>query len=134
MNISTLVPGRVARTAAAVTTVMTVAFAGTGIAAAQPTAPAARGAVTVAAPPGDLRTALKGLRPVSPAELQRILPSGGNSLPTGTAAPSIGFNGAYDHIINDNSNKCLAVPGGSTTQGTGLIQWPCGTWADRYWH
>ncbi|HEY8984798.1 MAG TPA: RICIN domain-containing protein [Streptomyces sp.] len=133
MNISTLVPGRVVRAAAAVITSMTVAFTGAGIAAAGPATPAAQGAVTVTAPRGDLTTALKGLRPVAPAELQRILSSGGNSLPTGTAAPSIGFNGAYDHIINDNSNKCLAVPGGSTAQGTGLIQWPCGSWNDHYW-
>jgi hypothetical protein len=39
----------------------------------------------------------------------------------------------YGHIINNNSGQCLAVPGGSTVEGTGLIQWGCGTWADHYW-
>src|SRR5687768_10047005 len=40
---------------------------------------------------------------------------------------------AYGHIINNNSGQCLAVPGGSTVEGTGLIQWGCGTWRDHYW-
>lgn len=40
---------------------------------------------------------------------------------------------AASHVVNQGSNKCLAVPGGSTAKGTGLIQWPCGTWRDHYW-
>ncbi|GAA4899445.1 RICIN domain-containing protein [Streptomyces coeruleoprunus] len=39
----------------------------------------------------------------------------------------------YVHIVNRNSGQCLAVPGGSTQQGTGLIQWGCGSWNDHYW-
>ncbi|MDX3569048.1 RICIN domain-containing protein [Streptomyces sp. ID05-47C] len=40
---------------------------------------------------------------------------------------------AASQMVNANSRKCLAVPGGSTAAGTGLIQWPCGTWADHFW-
>ncbi|WP_186762718.1 RICIN domain-containing protein [Lentzea tibetensis] len=40
---------------------------------------------------------------------------------------------AYGHIINNNSGMCLAVPGGSTQEGLGLIQWGCGGWEDHYW-
>lgn len=39
----------------------------------------------------------------------------------------------YGHIINNNSGQCLAVPGGSTEAGIGLIQWGCGSWRDHYW-
>ncbi|MFG2146330.1 RICIN domain-containing protein [Streptomyces sp. NPDC048696] len=39
----------------------------------------------------------------------------------------------YIHIVNNGSGQCLAVPGGSKAQGTGLIQWPCGTWNDHFW-
>ncbi|MFJ7156297.1 RICIN domain-containing protein [Streptomyces sp. NPDC101118] len=45
---------------------------------------------------------------------------------TGTAA-------TYVHIKNGNSGQCLAVPGGSTEAGKGLIQWGCGNWNDHYW-
>lgn len=37
------------------------------------------------------------------------------------------------HLTNYNSDRCLAVPGGSRQPGIGLIQWGCGTWADHYW-
>ncbi|MFD9733803.1 RICIN domain-containing protein [Umezawaea sp. NPDC059074] len=40
---------------------------------------------------------------------------------------------AFGHIVNDNSGKCLAVPGGSTAAGTGLIQWTCGSFRDHQW-
>ncbi|MFH8383864.1 RICIN domain-containing protein [Kitasatospora sp. NPDC018058] len=129
-TIDKLIPGRAVRIAAAVATAAAFAFTTGGAATAQSPAPAAQGSVTVTAQhEKDLKEALKGLTPVSPEELQRILSAGGNGL----ATQSIGFNGAYDHIINDNGNQCLAVPGGSTAQGTGLIQWPCGTWNDHYW-
>lgn len=29
---------------------------------------------------------------------------------------------------------CIAVPGGSKEANVQLIQWPCGNWADHYWH
>ncbi|MER5638780.1 RICIN domain-containing protein [Kitasatospora sp. NPDC002227] len=62
---------------------------------------------------------------------------------TGTAAaqspaharvrPNIGWDGVYDHIVNNNSGLCLALPGASTAYGAGVIQWPCGSWTDHYW-
>ncbi|GAA0445057.1 RICIN domain-containing protein [Streptomyces stramineus] len=39
----------------------------------------------------------------------------------------------YYRVRNLNSGQCLAVPGASKTEGTQVIQWPCGTWADHYW-
>ncbi|MEU9075514.1 RICIN domain-containing protein [Kitasatospora sp. NPDC048538] len=138
MNITKQIPGRVVRATAAAVTAVALAFTagGTATATAQSPASAARGSSTVTSPnEAVLERALKGLSPVSPEEVQRILAQGGNSLAAGNggATQGIGFNGAYTHIVNDNSNKCLAVPGGSTAQGTGLIQWPCGTWNDHYW-
>ncbi|GGV01633.1 RICIN domain-containing protein [Kitasatospora aureofaciens] len=130
MNIHKLSLGRAVRFAAAAVTAVAFAFTAGGTATAQSAQPAAQGSVTVTTShEADLKQALKGLTPVSLADLQRILSQGGK----GTASPAIGFNGVYDHIINDNSGQCLAVPGGSTAQGTGLIQWPCGTWNDHYW-
>ncbi|MCC3773729.1 RICIN domain-containing protein [Streptomyces sp. UNOB3_S3] len=40
---------------------------------------------------------------------------------------------SYYRVHNLNSGQCLAVPGASTTAGTQVIQWPCGTWPDHYW-
>ncbi|MEV6776957.1 RICIN domain-containing protein [Streptomyces syringium] len=40
---------------------------------------------------------------------------------------------AYGWVRNANSAHCLAVPGGSTENGIGLIQWGCGNWRDHYW-
>ncbi|MFF4160664.1 RICIN domain-containing protein [Streptomyces sp. NPDC001678] len=40
----------------------------------------------------------------------------------------------YSWVRNANSGQCLAVPGGSTENGKGLIQWGCGTWNDHYWY
>ncbi|WP_370417978.1 RICIN domain-containing protein [Streptomyces sp. QH1-20] len=40
---------------------------------------------------------------------------------------------AYGWVRNVNSAHCLAVPGGSTENGIGLIQWGCGNWRDHYW-
>ncbi|WP_190108631.1 RICIN domain-containing protein [Streptomyces cinnamoneus] len=40
---------------------------------------------------------------------------------------------SYYRVRNYNSGQCLAVPGASTTAGTQVIQWPCGTWPDHYW-
>ncbi|WP_329403411.1 RICIN domain-containing protein [Streptomyces melanogenes] len=40
----------------------------------------------------------------------------------------------FVHLVNYGSGQCLAVPGGSLNQGTGLIQWPCGAWNDHYWN
>ncbi|MEU3353998.1 RICIN domain-containing protein [Streptomyces sp. NPDC037389] len=40
---------------------------------------------------------------------------------------------SYYRIRNENSGQCLAVPGASTTAGTQVIQWPCGTQPDHYW-
>ncbi|GHF09865.1 RICIN domain-containing protein [Streptomyces morookaense] len=39
----------------------------------------------------------------------------------------------YGWIRNANSGHCLAVPGASTQNGMGLIQWGCGTWRDHFW-
>jgi hypothetical protein len=51
----------------------------------------------------------------------------------GSTAPRISTNGSWGHVVNFNSGQCLGVPGGSTVNGEGLIQWPCGTWRDHYW-
>ncbi|GAA2933630.1 hypothetical protein GCM10020221_31720 [Streptomyces thioluteus] len=40
---------------------------------------------------------------------------------------------SYYRVRNDNSGQCLAVPGASTTAGTQVVQWPCGTQPDHYW-
>jgi Ricin-type beta-trefoil lectin domain-like len=48
------------------------------------------------------------------------------------ATPSANASG-YERIVNLNSNQCLAVPSGSTANGTGIIQWPCGNFRDHYW-
>jgi hypothetical protein len=76
-----------------------------------------------------VRAALAGHTPVPPAALTGL----SGAAPAAHASPHLTTDGSYDHIINDNSGQCLAVPGGSTDAGTGLIQWPCGTWADHYW-
>ncbi|MFC0844130.1 RICIN domain-containing protein [Streptomyces noboritoensis] len=46
----------------------------------------------------------------------------------GTTAPD-----SYGWIRNVNSAHCLAVPGGSTQDGRGLIQWGCDVWPDQQW-
>lgn len=51
--------------------------------------------------------------------------------PSATAAPA--SPNAFLHFVNWNSGQCLAVPNGSTAQGAGLIQWPCGSFHDHYW-
>lgn len=107
----------------------------TGTASAQPASPG-QTSVAAAAPlkthppvsPAAV-TALKGMTPVAPADLAKLLAKASGS----AMAPTLRTDGVYDHITNYNSNQCLAVPGGSTAQGTGLIQWPCGNWRDHYW-
>lgn len=36
-------------------------------------------------------------------------------------------------ILNDNSDLCLAITGGSTENAAGAIQWPCGGGAEQDW-
>ncbi|GAA3038598.1 hypothetical protein GCM10020229_57310 [Kitasatospora albolonga] len=115
--------GRWVRAAVAMATVAVLGFTAAGTASAQ--VPAAEKTVTVTVQGADLR----GFTSLGPDRVQQYLGAKGGTL----AQQGIGFNGAYDHIINNNSNQCLAVPGGSTADGTGLIQWPCGTWNDHYW-
>jgi hypothetical protein len=38
----------------------------------------------------------------------------------------VALGGTHYNIVNVNSGKCLTSPGGSTTPGTGLVQWTCG--------
>ncbi|MEV8099095.1 RICIN domain-containing protein [Kitasatospora sp. NPDC085879] len=119
MRINVYVPGRLARAAVTVLTVAAFAFTAAGTAAA----------VKAAQVGGTVQDALRGSTSLSPEQLEALLSTGGGD----KAVQSLGFNGAYDHIVNNNSNQCLAVPGGSTAAGTGLIQWPCGSWKDHYW-
>ena len=46
------------------------------------------------------------------------------------------LGGTYYEIVNVNSGKCLTVPGGSLTPGTGIVQWTCGragqTWLGSF--
>ncbi|MEU5438455.1 RICIN domain-containing protein [Streptomyces sp. NPDC020719] len=107
----------------------------TGMASAQPAGPgetsvAAAAPVTAHPPISPAAvSALKGMTPVAPADVAKLLAK----TPGSALAPRLRTDGVYDHITNLNSGQCLAVPGGSTAQGTGLIQWPCGTWNDHYW-
>jgi Ricin-type beta-trefoil lectin domain-like len=39
----------------------------------------------------------------------------------------------WGHIVNRETGLCLAVRGGSHTSGVGLMEWPCGNWADHWW-
>jgi hypothetical protein len=71
----------------------------------------------------------EGLKPLSPTAVEQLLANG----VAGRVSPNIGFNGIFDHITDDHSNQCLAVPGGSKNAGSRLIQWPCGSNADHYW-
>ncbi|GHF58198.1 hypothetical protein GCM10010218_44590 [Streptomyces mashuensis] len=50
-----------------------------------------------------------------------------------SAAASPALPDSYGWVRNANSAHCLAVPGGSTQNGIGLIQWGCGGWQDHYW-
>jgi hypothetical protein len=129
LNINKLTLGRAARFTAAAVTAVAFAFTAGGTATAQPAAQTQGTVTATTANAATLQQALKGLTPVSTAQLQSILGQGGSK----AGSHALGFNGVYDHIINDNSGQCLAVPGGSTANGTGLIQWPCGSWNDHYW-
>lgn len=44
-----------------------------------------------------------------------------------TASPT------FSYLKNRGTDKCLAIPGGSTQGGIGLIQWKCGDWEDHQW-
>ncbi|MFD9791871.1 RICIN domain-containing protein [Streptomyces sp. NPDC059070] len=107
----------------------------TGTASAQPAGPGqtstAATAPLKAAPPVSpaALNALKGMKPLAPADVAKLMSKASGS----TATPNLRTDGVYDHITNNNSGQCLAVPGGSTDKGTGLIQWQCGGWADHYW-
>ncbi|ARZ71176.1 hypothetical protein SMD11_5597 [Streptomyces albireticuli] len=61
--------------------------------------------------------------------------TGASAADAGAGGPAVEVTpGAERHWMrNFNSAQCLAVPGGSTQQGTGLIQWPCGNWHDQSW-
>ncbi|UQI44683.1 RICIN domain-containing protein [Streptomyces sp. HU2014] len=61
--------------------------------------------------------------------------TGASAADAGVGGPAVEVTpGAERHWMrNFNSAQCLAVPGGSTQQGTGLIQWPCGDWQDHRW-
>lgn len=52
-----------------------------------------------------------------------------NTALTGSATASPTFS----YLKNAGTNKCLAIPGGSTQDGVGLIQWGCGGWEDHQW-
>lgn len=53
---------------------------------------------------------------------------------TGSNARDKAAGTSYTHVINNNSGKCMAVPGGNTNAGSNLIQWDCGNYADHYWN
>ncbi|MGH3734306.1 MAG: RICIN domain-containing protein [Micromonosporaceae bacterium] len=39
----------------------------------------------------------------------------------------------YFKIRNVQSRGCMAIQGGSTSNGAKVITWPCGAWEDHYW-
>ncbi|MGC0334698.1 hypothetical protein RKD23_007688 [Streptomyces sp. SAI-170] len=72
--------------------------------------------------------------PAAPAQAARQeTAAGADSTGVSRNTRQLAAAATYTHVINVNSNQCLSVPGGSTTAGTGLAQWPCGSWNDHYW-
>ncbi|GAB3433074.1 hypothetical protein GCM10027569_82370 [Flindersiella endophytica] len=82
------------------------------------------GAPTAGAAPVSSETSARNVVPVAPPKSSASAGSRVKQRPDEV-------DDVWYHLSPDHSDQCLAVPGGSRTQGVGLIQWGCGSWSDH---
>jgi len=51
-----------------------------------------------------------------------------------TASRSVSAEAGWIRVVNSNSGKCLAVPGGNAYPGAVVVQWTCNGGASQSWY